>query len=243
MFQFFFLFLTQQFALQMSERVGKSERASAALAAEVAALGQRLGRIQPRVAVARLAVVSAEIQRDARALQHRLHTLLPRLQQVGANSGSGGASGIPGSSTAPPASGGKGRALNHCRIDEPWLSQIVSGAKTFEGRVNRGMWATLARGDILLASSERYKEVELEVTVLHTFADFDGAFEALGTALLPNGAANAVDALALYRQWFVLYLLYFFWFCFHLVCPTVSITELSGHASNSHVQIIAVGPV
>eukprot|EP00729_Bicosta_minor_P009338 gene9338-29256_t len=186
----------------MKERVGKSERASAALAAEVAALGQRLGRIQPRVAVARLAVVSAEIQRDARALQHRLHTLLPRLQQVGANSGSGGASGTPGSSTAPPASGGKGRALNHCRIDEPWLSQIVSGAKTFEGRVNRGMWATLARGDILLASSERYKEVELEVTVLHTFADFDGAFEALGTALLPNGAANAVEALALYRQWY-----------------------------------------
>ena len=57
------------------------------------------------------------------------------------------------------------------------------------------------RGDLIIASNDRYTEVELEVTGLRKFADFDEAYDALQTALLPEGATNPAEALAIYRQW------------------------------------------
>ena len=56
-------------------------------------------------------------------------------------------------------------------------------------------------GDRFEAYSERFESVELTVTELLRFADFDACFEALGAALLPEGAATPAEALAVYRQW------------------------------------------
>mmetsp|Transcript_77149 Transcript_77149/g.152920 ORF Transcript_77149/g.152920 Transcript_77149/m.152920 type:complete len:185 (-) Transcript_77149:9-563(-) len=86
-------------------------------------------------------------------------------------------------------------------IDEPWLTWIVSSAKTHEGRLFRGVWAKLAPGDLLKASSERYSCVILQVGEILRFRDFDAAFEALGKRLLPVGADTPSEALRIYRQW------------------------------------------
>eukprot|EP00930_Biecheleria_cincta_P082510 TRINITY_DN7222_c0_g2_i2.p1 TRINITY_DN7222_c0_g2~~TRINITY_DN7222_c0_g2_i2.p1 ORF type:complete len:320 (+),score=45.12 TRINITY_DN7222_c0_g2_i2:74-1033(+) len=87
------------------------------------------------------------------------------------------------------------------RIDEPWLSWLISGAKTHEGRVFRGMWAKLAKGDQLIAYSEKYAHVDLTVVDLLRFADFDSAFASLGKRLVPEGATTPAEALELYRKW------------------------------------------
>mmetsp|Transcript_23261 Transcript_23261/g.37213 ORF Transcript_23261/g.37213 Transcript_23261/m.37213 type:complete len:342 (-) Transcript_23261:38-1063(-) len=87
------------------------------------------------------------------------------------------------------------------KIDEPWLSYLVSGVKTHEGRLCRGMWAKLARGDRLLGFSEKYARVDLEVRDILHFEDFDKAFESLGKRLVPEGATTPAEALQLYRRW------------------------------------------
>lgn len=84
-------------------------------------------------------------------------------------------------------------------IAEPWLSHIVSGAKSHEGRIARGFWAKLAPGDRIEAYSERYSRVDLTVTEILHFDDFDAAFDALGKHLLPEGAQTPLEALAVYR--------------------------------------------
>ena len=104
-------------------------------------------------------------------------------------------------------------------IDEPWLSHIVSGVKTHEGRVRKKAWATLAVGDRFEAYSDKFASVQLEVTEILPFADFDEAFAALGKNLLPENAQTPEEvpgallgsgacitdvwaqALAIYRQW------------------------------------------
>jgi inhibitor of KinA sporulation pathway (predicted exonuclease)/ASC-1-like (ASCH) protein len=87
------------------------------------------------------------------------------------------------------------------RIDEPWLSWLVSGVKTHEGRLCRGMWSKLVPGDRLSAYSEKYAHVDLEVYSILSFDDFDKAFESLGKRLVPEGAETPAEALQLYRQW------------------------------------------
>lgn len=87
------------------------------------------------------------------------------------------------------------------KIDEPWLSWLISGVKTHEGRLCRGMWAKLAPGDQLVAYSEKHSHVDLEVQNILHFADFDEAFESLGRRLIPEGATTPAEALQLYRRW------------------------------------------
>jgi len=87
------------------------------------------------------------------------------------------------------------------RIDEPWLSWLVSGVKTHEGRLWRGIWAKLAPGHHLVAYSERYSHVDLFVRDVLRFDDFDAAFASLGKRLVPEGAETPAEALQLYRQW------------------------------------------
>lgn len=87
------------------------------------------------------------------------------------------------------------------RIDEPWLEWIVSGPKTYEGRVWRGTWKKLMPGHWLDANSTKYASVALRVQEVLHFADFDAAFEALGASLVPEGASSPAEALQLYRRW------------------------------------------
>lgn len=87
------------------------------------------------------------------------------------------------------------------RIDEPWLSHIVSGRKSYEGRLCRGTWKRLKAGDCLDAYSDKFSHVELIVQDIIKFNDFDDAFRELGKSLLPEGAETPAEALAIYRQW------------------------------------------
>jgi len=89
------------------------------------------------------------------------------------------------------------------RIQEPWLSHIVSGRKLYEGRLRRGMWKLLVPGDsFIIASSENFSHVELIVRDILPFSDFGDAFKELGKHLLPEGAETPDDALAIYRKWY-----------------------------------------
>jgi len=88
------------------------------------------------------------------------------------------------------------------RIQEPWLSHIVSGRKLYEGRLRRGMWKRLVPGDSFIASSDHFFKVELIVRDILPFNDFGDAFKELGKHLLPEGAETPDDALAMYRKWY-----------------------------------------
>jgi len=86
-------------------------------------------------------------------------------------------------------------------IGEPWLSHMVSGAKTYEGRLCGSPWAELPRGSAVELLNERYKRVRMIVVDVVQFGgqDFDAAFDVLGDRLLP-GVRTREEALQIYRD-------------------------------------------
>ena len=91
--------------------------------------------------------------------------------------------------------------LKRKEIKEPWLSWIMDGQKTYEGRLNHGFWNTLKENDRFVAYSDE-NEAILEVTEILSFSDFGDAWNELGTQLIPHGASSEKDVQKFYSKWY-----------------------------------------
>lgn len=63
-------------------------------------------------------------------------------------------------------------------LDDVWMAAMLAKIKELEGRIFRGKWATVRKGDILKfkgKTSEEYHEFEV-VKEPHWFANFTEAF-------------------------------------------------------------------
>jgi len=86
----------------------------------------------------------------------------------------------------------------HC--SEPYLSQLISGDKTVEGRVNKGDWASLSiNQNICLYDGT--KSAIFKVIGMCQVSDFEQLYELFGHKLLPkvNSAKHAAQT---YAIWF-----------------------------------------
>ena len=85
----------------------------------------------------------------------------------------------------------------------PWLDWIETGVKKYEGRLNKGIFAKLHVGDIVIWYDRiSGKEVKTEITELRYYVTFTDAFNKLGKNLvpIPNITPELVEKL--YAQYF-----------------------------------------
>ena len=83
---------------------------------------------------------------------------------------------------------------------EPYLSQLISGDKIVEGRVNKGDWANLRIGQQIYLYSNDNSGV-FEVVNLHLVHNFKQLYYRFGHKLLPL-VDDAETAAKIYGQWF-----------------------------------------
>ncbi len=87
---------------------------------------------------------------------------------------------------------------------EPYYSQILSGEKTFEGRVIKGKWANIITGDIIHMlddCQEGYTSFEVVSVVISD--SFFNLHKLLGKQLLPRIAYDDhAGAAKIYSEWF-----------------------------------------
>uniref|UniRef100_A0A6C0CA47 ASCH domain-containing protein n=1 Tax=viral metagenome TaxID=1070528 RepID=A0A6C0CA47_9ZZZZ len=83
----------------------------------------------------------------------------------------------------------------------PWLDWIVSGQKTFEGRVYQGDWAAMKIGDTIHFHANN-RIVICTITDLKRYADFACAFDDLRDKLVPVQNITRDEVSALYSQYF-----------------------------------------
>ena len=54
-------------------------------------------------------------------------------------------------------------------VQEPYYSCIINGSKTIEGRLNKGKFATIEKGDIVLLGEKEIPFLVAEKTIYDTF--------------------------------------------------------------------------
>jgi ASC-1-like (ASCH) protein len=86
----------------------------------------------------------------------------------------------------------------HCA--EPYLSQLLRGTKTIEGRVRKGDWQEIRKGDTIEFYNENRKGLFRVVDVTYA-CDFGALFEIFREQLLPSVESRA-EAVKIYAQWF-----------------------------------------
>jgi len=68
----------------------------------------------------------------------------------------------------------------------PWLDWIIDGQKEYEGRLFRGDWATMIIGQKIEFYDDHGKCFAVRVDGIKRFKDFDQAYNALGSKLIPD---------------------------------------------------------
>jgi len=106
--------------------------------------------------------------------------------------------------------GGQGHETHEYRIsiqnppETPWLDWIQRGTKTYEGRLNRGLFKKISIGDILIFynKNDYSREVRTIVTDLKYYDNFGAAFADLGSALVPLADIDEAQVNKFYLQYF-----------------------------------------
>lgn len=90
-------------------------------------------------------------------------------------------------------------------VQEPWFTLIQKGIKTVEGRLNRGIFSKLKKGDIVTwLNKKSNKTVKVRIMEIKKYTSFETMIEKEGIEkILPNQGFKTVDeAVKVYRQWY-----------------------------------------
>lgn len=78
-----------------------------------------------------------------------------------------------------------------CNVAEPYGTQLLSGAKTVEGRIRKEKWAEMRVGDVLYVRCDDGSETKFLVRNLLYADTFDELYAQCGASLLPDLPATA----------------------------------------------------
>ena len=82
--------------------------------------------------------------------------------------------------------------LNSGFILDDWLDSIISGKKTYEARINNGLWNRLKIGSVFYLGDTK-RIVIVEVLGVKYFKDFGDAWFLLQDRLIPSDIHNIVS--------------------------------------------------
>jgi ASC-1-like (ASCH) protein len=98
-----------------------------------------------------------------------------------------------------------GNALYQVYLNEPWFSLIKNGKKKIEGRLNRGMFYKIKKGDIITFKHKASNaSVDVKVTDKKLYKSFEEMINMSGIEnVLPNQGFNSTtECVNVYRQWY-----------------------------------------
>lgn len=84
-------------------------------------------------------------------------------------------------------------------VQEPYRSLILSGEKTIEGRLNKGKFAAIQVGSILVIEPEK---IEFEVIGKKVYKTFEEMIEGSGIENVIPDKDNLIDAVNVYYKFY-----------------------------------------
>lgn len=90
-------------------------------------------------------------------------------------------------------------------LQEPWFTLIKLGIKISEGRVRKGIWKKIKRGDKIIFVNNLYgakREFTVTVTDVTTYPDFLTYLEKEGLMNCLPGMNNMNEGVTVYRQYY-----------------------------------------
>lgn len=78
-----------------------------------------------------------------------------------------------------------------CNVAEPYGSQLLSGAKTVEGRIRKEKWAKMRVGDVLYVTCDDGSRTKFLIRDLLYAETFEDLYAQCGSSLLPDLPATA----------------------------------------------------
>lgn len=82
-------------------------------------------------------------------------------------------------------------------VQQPWLGHILKGRKTVEGRLAKGRFAELQRGNILIIGNRRFR-----VSSIVRYGGFKEYLTQEGLARTLPGVASVAKGVAIYRKFY-----------------------------------------
>lgn len=86
--------------------------------------------------------------------------------------------------------------------DTPWLDWIEQGKKTYEGRLNRGIFLNMKVEDVIIFNDKTGKTVKTIIESLKYYPDFGEAYNDLGSKLVPIEGITPDKVKDLYWKYF-----------------------------------------
>jgi ASC-1-like (ASCH) protein len=83
-------------------------------------------------------------------------------------------------------------------VSEPWLTYLVSGEKQIEGRINKGKFSLIKKGDLL----ELQNGTILKVICIRRYFSFKNMLIYEGLDKVLPGTSTIDDGISIYRQYY-----------------------------------------
>lgn len=87
-------------------------------------------------------------------------------------------------------------------VSSQWFRFIKDGRKTVEGRLNRGKFANMKKGDTLIISNDKQSIVVAVITDIRKYHTFEEYLEQEGLSRTLPGTRNIRDGVAVYRKFY-----------------------------------------
>jgi len=84
-------------------------------------------------------------------------------------------------------------------VQEPYYSFIINGQKTVEGRLNKGKFASIQKGDILILAPEN---IEFEVIKKNIYNSFKEMIQSEGVKNVIPDKTNIEEAIKVYYKFY-----------------------------------------
>ena len=92
----------------------------------------------------------------------------------------------------------KGGETYHMNVQEPWFTFIKNGDKTVEGRLNKGRFAELKVGDIIIWQ----QECQVKISYIKKYDSFKEMLEEEGLDKVLPGIKTIDDGVKVYRKFY-----------------------------------------
>ena len=88
-------------------------------------------------------------------------------------------------------------------VNDPWYSFLKNGEKTAEGRLQKGIYAKLKKGDIVIFFNKKTEdEFKAEIVNVNKYETFKNMLEKEGLDNVLPGIDNVKDGVGVYRQFY-----------------------------------------
>lgn len=87
-------------------------------------------------------------------------------------------------------------------VNEPWFTYIMNGQKTVEGRLRKGKFIDIKRGDIIAIVSSENTRIARKIKRVTKYTSFNNMIILEGIDYILPGVNTLEEGLTIYRQFY-----------------------------------------